>query len=440
MQIEQLFRLFLSSSGVSTDTRTLQPGALFFALSGPSFDGNRFAAEAIQKGASAAVVNASSGITGDKIVPVSDTLFALQQLAAHYRSSWTCPVVAIGGSNGKTTTKELVASVLSTKYKTFATPGNLNNHIGVPLSILKVDASLHTMVVLELGANHPGEIALLCSIARPTHGYITNIGMDHLEGFGSVEGVLAANAELYDFLAQVKGTAFLNSLHPTLIDKAKGLENQVTFPLVDDAYPIRSLETRVENKLAWGDYPPLVSQLPGAHNFENLAAALAIGLYFHVPYSDASYALATYKPQNNRSQLMELPNGSTLWLDAYNANPSSMEAAIRSAHAYAGDRPLIYFLGDMLELGSYADEAHAAICTLMKELSSGSVYLFGDTFYALKDQFRAFHFHRSIDQAPLHTVFEGVTKGSVILFKGSRGLQMERLAHLLIQHVESQSK
>lgn len=354
--IEFLYSRFLLSDGVSIDTRTIEEGNLFFAISGPSFNANQFADKALEKGASYAVVDEEEFVTDDRIILAEDALKALQDLASFHRSRFKRPVLGITGSNGKTTTKELVAAVLGEKYTVRATKGNYNNHIGVPLTLLHIHPQVE-IAIIEMGANHVGEIAQLCAIAAPTHGLITNIGHAHTEGFGGFEGVIRGKSELFDYLRKSDGFPIINLNDPVLSNMAKRFSAPAIFPETDvrlhSSAPLVTVE--VGGLL-------VETNLVGAYNFDNLAAAVAVGRIFGVRDQSISAALSQYKPGNARSQVIK-KGTLTIILDAYNANPDSMKAAIESLAKMPGRKVAI--LGDMNELKN-SEQEHAGIVELAK--------------------------------------------------------------------------
>ena len=351
-----LYDHYLAAQGqVSTDSRQPQPGTLFFALNGPSFRGADFAAGALAKGASHAVVDDEALVAQDpaRYTYAPDPLAALQALAREHRRHFQGPVLAVTGSNGKTTTKELLTVVLAQKFNVLATIGNLNNHIGVPLTLLRLRPQEHDFAVIEMGANHRGEIAAYCQWAEPTHGLITNIGKAHLEGFGGEEGVALGKGELFAYLTKNEGIAFVNTLDAKLPSLADTVPQRITYPQPADDYPATLLGASPNLQLRLATGTEVAAQLTGDYNFPNLAAAAAVGGYFGVPTAQVAAALAAYNPQNNRSQLVRTTRGNDLILDAYNANPSSMAAALRSfalRPASAG-QGRVAILGDMFELG-----------------------------------------------------------------------------------------
>lgn len=431
-----LYDKFLECSGVSTDTRRIAPDSLFVALKGASFDGNQFAEQALAAGAKYAVVDDPAVASQQpRCLLVEDGLLALQDLARHHRQTLTIPVVGLSGSNGKTTTKELIAAVLSTRFRTYATVGNLNNHIGVPLTILSIrtegDGPAYEMAVVEMGANHQREIALLCSIAQPTHGLLTNVGKAHLEGFGGIAGVRKGKGELYDYLIETGGTVFINSRDKVLMamyrERLKTTRSDDTFANVV-FYPadepagaqIELLsESPVTYRNATGE---TVTHLPGQYNFDNMLAAMAVGYQFGVTVTEANQAIADYNPTNNRSQVV-LRGSNTVLLDAYNANPSSMAAAIRQFAAMTAPRKVVV-LGDMYELGDESAAEHAALGKLIADAKFDLVLLAGkDMKYALESLPTAYYFP---DKFSLHNwVMDHPMTDTHFLIKGSRGMGLE---------------
>ncbi len=359
--IEKIYKLFKQCSGISTDTRGILQGSMFIALKGPNFNANQFAQEALDKGAKYALVDDPEYATQSDIFLVSDGLQTLQQLASHHRSQLKIPIIGITGSNGKTTTKELIFEVLKTSYRTSATIGNLNNHIGVPLSILAIKPEIEISII-EMGANHVGEIAALCRIARPTHGLITNIGRAHIEGFGGFEGVIRGKSELYQHLLQENGVVFINSADPILANMAKRFDNPLCYPGEGDFLNIVNLGSDPYLIFQGESGQKVSTQLIGDYNFNNVAAALCVGKHFEVPMDLAERAVANYLPENNRSQVIR-KGTNTVILDAYNANPSSMTAAINNLIAMDAPNKMV-ILGDMMELGDESDQSHQEIVKL----------------------------------------------------------------------------
>ncbi len=416
-------------AGLVTDSRKVKAGDIFFALKGDNFDGNKFAPDAIKKGAIKAIID-NPQYSSDYTILVDDVLLMLQDIARLHRESFEVPVLAITGTNGKTTTKELIARVLSRKYTVHYTRGNLNNHIGLPLTLLEAGPDTSFMVI-EMGANHVGEIADLCRIALPTAGLITNIGKAHLEGFGSLEGVIKAKGELYEYLAGTGGTIIYNDSNPIL----KKIVSKVDANMIPYSKPDSTLEQgRVEQgrKLMMEFYYAkrkykIESALNGVHNSENIMSALAVGLKYGVDISEIISAIETYKPENNRSQLIETKRN-TLLCDAYNANPDSMSLAIGSFLNSASDRKVI-ILGDMLELGDYSLTEHNTIVDILKGTPNIDVYLVGKIFCevaagsGIKVYKDAELLISDLKKRPI--------KDSFVLIKGSRGIGLERIYNYL---------
>lgn len=434
-----LYDHYLAAQGqVSTDSRQPQPGTLFFALNGPSFRGAEFAPGALAKGAHHAVVDDAALAAQDpaRYTYAPDPLAALQALAREHRRHFRGPVLAVTGSNGKTTTKELLTVVLMQKFKVLATIGNLNNHIGVPLTLLRLRLAEHEIAVIEMGANHRGEIAAYCRWAEPTHGLITNVGKAHLEGFGGEEGVARGKGELFDYLAEHEGVAFINTLDVKLPGLAAAVPTRLTYPRSGDAYPAALLDATPGLRLRLGaasgaESTEVAAQLTGDYNFPNLAAAAAVGGYFGVPAAQVAGALAAYNPQNNRSQLVRTAHGNDLILDAYNANPSSMAAALRSfAQRPGAASKKMVILGDMFELGDTSAAEHQALGKLLAELRLAGTVLVGPLMAAAAAAYPpARHFADKaaaaewLAQHPVHQ--------QLVLLKGSRGMGLETLLPLL---------
>jgi UDP-N-acetylmuramoyl-tripeptide--D-alanyl-D-alanine ligase len=433
ISIEQLFQIYKSSSGVCTDTRKIQPNCLFFALKGANFNGNLFAEEALQKGAKWVVIdelvlsNEFYQTHQTQVIEVADVLKALQDLANFYRRTFQIPFIAVGGSNGKTTTKELIARVLAQKYKTFATPGNLNNHIGVPLTLLQMPVDTE-MAIIEIGANHAGEIAELCQIAEPNWGIITNIGLDHLEGFGSIEGVARANGELFDFLTATQGKAFINTQEPFLAEIAQAVPEKITYPQAGDYFSVQLLPSDFFVKYQTETGEVVDTQLFGAYNFANLATALCIGKYFGVESHLTNQAVAEYAPANQRSQIIQ-KGSNTVILDAYNANPSSMQLAIQNFAQIKAEAKMV-ILGDMFELGEASDAEHQKIGELLAQFNFSKIVLFGSAMQnALPANPKAYYF---TDKFSLHNWLEDSKLENMhILIKGSRGVSLETTLHFI---------
>lgn len=428
-----LYARYLAAQGqVSTDSRQPQPGTLFFALNGPSFRGAAFAAGALAKGASHAVVDDEALAAQDpaRCTYAPDPLAALQALAREHRRHFRGAVLAVTGSNGKTTTKELLTVVLAQQYNVLATSGNLNNHIGVPLTLLRLKPQEHNFAVVEMGANHRGEIADYCQWAEPTHGLITNVGKAHLEGFGSEEGIALGKGELFDYLAQNQGMAFVNTLDARLPGLAARVPQRATYPQPGDTYPAQLLAAGPALSLRLWDNTEATVPLTGDYNFPNLAAAAAVGAFFGVPAAQVAAALAAYNPQNNRSQLVRTAHGNDLILDAYNANPSSMAAALRSLaqRPVAAGQGRVAILGDMFELGETSAAEHQALGRLLADLRLDRMLLIGPLMQAAAHP--AAHYFTDKAAAADWLTQQPLT-GQLVLLKGSRGMGLETLLPLL---------
>lgn len=432
MEISSLYQLFLSAGKVSTDSRKIEPGCLFFALRGDNFNGNQYALAALEKGASYAIVDDPGLGANDKCIVVQNVLQTLQDLARHHRRQLHIPIIAITGSNGKTTTKELIAAVLSSQYPMQYTQGNLNNHIGVPLTLLQLDPRIE-VAVIEMGANHQGEIDQLCRIAEPTHGLITNIGKAHLEGFGGIEGVKKGKSELYRYLAETNGLAFVNNDEPFLLELSEPVRKRIFYELSENPdpnhkpYEVKLLQLQPFIQVAFLDEKEQLieadSKLMGVHNFQNIKTAVTLGKYFKVPGAKIKAAIEHYNPNMNRSQWVPWGSNSIL-LDAYNANPSSMEATLRSfAENGLGNKVVI--LGDMFELGEDAPIEHDRIAQLANGLGFEKVVLVGKHFAKAAQQLGCLHFD-NVEE--LKGWFTGqIWENKVFLIKGSRGMALERV-------------
>ena len=427
MNIEALYAIFRRHPHAFTDTREVVAGGIFFALKGPSFNGNRFAAEALQKGAAYAVVDEAAAPASDaRLIRVADVLQTLQELAHHHRAQFRIPVLAITGSNGKTTTKELLTAVCRTRYETLATEGNLNNHIGVPLTLLRLQAN-HEVAIIEMGANHQGEIASYCKVAAPTHGLITNCGKAHIEGFGGEAGVRKGKGELYDYLRTHQGKAFLFSDAVYLEEMAAGISDIIRYGTGKNNEVQGLLLPSSEGFLrlaaqAGGQKAELQTQLVGDYNLPNALAALAVGHALDIPLADAAHAVAAYKPDNSRSQLITWA-GNTLVLDAYNANPSSMRAAIENFARRTGGTGILW-LGAMKEMGQDSNREHRALIDFLRQWPWESVVLVGTEYEGMTASERWFP---HVDAALTTLQKEPLLQGRQILLKGSRGSRMERL-------------
>lgn len=430
MSIKELYGIFLKYPKISTDSRRIEKDTLFFALKGENFNGNKYASTALEYGAAYSVIDEAEYKTGDRYILVDNVLSALQELARYHRQKLGLPIIAITGTNGKTTTKELVTAVLSMKFRVDYTQGNLNNHIGVPLTLLSMNSSTQIGVV-EMGANHPGEIAALCEIALPDFGLITNVGKAHLEGFGSFEGVKRTKAELYHFIQQRKGKVFLNTANDHLREMAGVVETI--------GYKTRNEGDGIEGELLQSS-PTMVfqvkfpkgwlyikSHLAGGYNLENALAAVCIGNYFGVTPLEIAQAIETYKPSNNRSQFINTAHNQVI-MDAYNANPSSMDAALENFKTF--DTPLKgVILGDMLELGEASHEEHQKIVDKLVTMNLGLVLLVGTEFSRCRVPS---DFHLFADNILLINYLNNISpKGFLFLVKGSRGMKLENVIDML---------
>ena len=431
----QLYAYFLQCSEVSTDTRQIKPETLFFALKGANFNGNQFAKNALEKGAKYAVIDEPFYKTSDQFILVEDCLKALQNLANWHRNTFSFPFLAITGTNGKTTTKELVSAVLSTHFKTKATQGNLNNHIGVPLTLLGIKKE-HQIAVIEMGANRIGDIHELVGIAEPNFGIITNIGQAHLEGFGSYEGVLRAKSELYDHLLKKGGTAFINATNPVLQNMGKRFERSqeakmVYYGIPDSFYHAELLaaDPYISYKNEAGEV--INTQLLGTYNFDNILSALCVAKYFGVEMHLAHQAIANYSPSNNRSQVIK-GELNTLILDAYNANPSSMKAALENFSKMPAPNKTV-ILGDMFELGKFSLEKHREIAQIALDMDFKNVFFCGKDFFKIRGEVKTnkntYFFETKEDlknQLQAHKL-----SNAYLLIKGSRGMGLESLVEFV---------
>ena len=419
--MSKLLDIFLNSKGVNTDTRTLQQDQIFFALKGDQFDGNKYAISAIQKGASFAVIDQPALLDNkeykDRLILQADVLKALQNLASDYREKFSIPVLGITGSNGKTTTKELCAAVLSNKYIVHYTKGNLNNHIGVPLTLLSAPKEC-TFIIVEMGANHLLEIDELCNIAKPNYGLITNIGKAHLEGFGGTEGVKLAKSELYRYLDLANGKAFidvddkiLNDLIPVTLERIK--------------YSTKPYELKDENAILGFEINGLEysTHLIGDYNIKNIACAVAVGQHFGVSFEHAISSICNYKPMSNRSQLIQ-KSGVSIILDAYNSNPTSLSNSIAS-FLKKGSAGKVLILGDMLELGSEAEGEHKKILDMISSHNLRDVILIGEIFSKVAED-TSFHCFQTVEDAKKYFDINKYS-GCEILLKGSRGIAVEKI-------------
>ncbi|SMO60458.1 UDP-N-acetylmuramoyl-tripeptide--D-alanyl-D-alanine ligase [Solitalea koreensis] len=431
MTIPKLYELYKKHPLISTDTRKITAGCIFFALKGDNFNANEFANQAIQQGASYAIIDDKQYKVDDHYILVEDVLQTLQDLAHYHRSQLNIPFIGITGSNGKTTSKELLNSVLSQKFKTYATLGNLNNHIGVPLTILSIDPSIE-LAIIEMGANHQGEIASLSAIANPNYGIITNVGRAHLEGFGGEEGVKKGKKELFDHLKKNEGIAFINRDSANLVEMGSELKNIVFYGKNNDNYVSGRTLPGEEVTLEWkdstsNDWQKVQSNLVGDYNFENILAAICIGHYFELTEKEIKTGIESYIPTNNRSQVKHTEKN-VLICDYYNANPSSMQAAIGNfAKTEGSDKMLI--LADMFELGVYSKEEHRKIIDQLLVNGFKNVYLIGKDFYAVKKN-ESFNYFETTNEA-LDAIKSHPPINQLILVKGSRGMKLETLIDYL---------
>lgn len=425
--IERLYEEYKNAIGISTDTRKINTGDLFFALKGENFDANEFTSAAIEKGASCVIIdNPKYEVTG-KTLLVNDVLSALQDLARHHRKMLKIPVIGLTGSNGKTTTKELIKVVLQKKYQTFATFGNLNNHIGVPVSLLSVGNDTE-VAVIEMGANHVGEIAFLCEIAMPTHGLITNIGKAHIGEFGGFENIIRAKSELYHYLIKSGGKIFVNSRQEILKNMSKRMTAPIFYPEKGDYYHCHLQEASPWVVLQTEDEEVVKTQIPGQYNFDNIASALCIGKFFGVPAGNANQAVAEYLPSNNRSQIVNR-NNSVLILDAYNANPSSMEAALLNLKDMKSRKKAV-ILGDMMELGEDTEKEHRNIGGLLNKMGFDEVFLCGKYMRFAAEECSGSKY--AVDREALVKVLQSMKfDDHTILIKGSRSMALEKV----VEHI-----
>lgn len=431
MDIEKLYGHFLNSTGVSTDTRIIGKGNIFFALKGPNFNANTFSPKALELGASVAVVDEEAYyIAGDtRYFLVKDGLEALQSLASYHRGQLNIPVFGLTGSNGKTTTKELLHAVLSRKFNTLATEGNLNNHIGVPLTLLSITPDIE-LAIVEMGANKQGDIHELCDIAKPTHGLITNIGKAHLEGMGGFEGVLKTKTELFQHLLQHKGQVFINTRQPVFANMIRRFADPVLFPQKGDFCEVELVRADPFVKFKVGGITEtFTSHLIGSYNFDNIAAALTVGKYFGVDLQAAVEAVADYTPSNMRSQLVE-KRSNLIVLDAYNANPSSMEEALKAFAKMGGKKHKMVILGDMLELGEHTEGEHQKLGELLAVMPLDKVCLTGSLIQAaLAKVPKALYFPDPFSFR--NWLMDSNLEDYLILIKGSRGMKLEGLVDFI---------
>ncbi len=426
MEIKDLYKIFLECKSVCTDTRQISEGGLFFALKGANFNGNEFAGKAIEMGAAYSIIDEDSYKVNEKYILVNEVLSTLQALSNYHRKQFDIPFIAITGSNGKTTTKELVSAVLAATYKTQATKGNLNNHIGIPLTLLSIPKGTE-MAVIEMGANHQNEIESYCKYVEPTHALITNIGKAHLEGFGGYEGVKKGKGELYEYIRNNNGVAFVNSTDTVLMEISK-FKKPILYPAKTNFYHCELLESTPFVKYKSEDGEPIKTKLTGKYNFDNIAAALCIGKYFKVPAKAANKAIAAYTPDNNRSQFVKKGNNEIL-LDAYNANPSSMKAAVENFDRLEMKNKII-LLGDMFELGEESVIEHTALGKLLSSCEFQKIILCGKNMKYASEQLSAVDYFETKPELIEYLVNNKISNSSVLI-KGSRGMGLESVLEFI---------
>lgn len=427
MSIIDLYDLFIHNPQITTDSRNCPKGSIFFALKGDKFDGNQYAGKALASGCVYAVIDNPDYYIGERTILVDNVLKTLQQLAHHHRKVLGLPIIGITGTNGKTTTKELLAAVLSTKFNLLYTEGNFNNHIGVPLTLLRLTHD-HEMAVIEMGASHPGDIKELVDIVHPNYGIITNVGRAHLEGFGSFEGVIRTKRELYDYIRRSKGKIFIKKENEYLQSIAKGIE-QITYGNGDDAFASGQVVScdpfLVFNWKQQGKLHTVETHIIGSYNLDNVLAAVAVGRFFKIPAERISRAIAAYEPTNNRSQFKKTDNNELI-IDAYNANPSSMKVALDNFITMPV-QPKAIILGDMRELGPTSDELHAEVVAQIKKGQFDKVFLCGEHFSKVGKEFSPF----ATTEAMVEELRKQPLKGYHILIKGSHSMGLEKLADIL---------
>lgn len=427
MSIIDLYDLFIHNPQITTDSRNCPKGSIFFALKGDKFDGNQYAGKALASGCVYAVIDNPDYYIGERTILVDNVLKTLQQLAHHHRKVLGLPIIGITGTNGKTTTKELLAAVLSTKFNLLYTEGNFNNHIGVPLTLLRLTHD-HEMAVIEMGASHPGDIKELVDIVHPNYGIITNVGRAHLEGFGSFEGVIRTKGELYDYIHRSKGKIFIKKENEYLQSIAKGIE-QITYGNGDDAFASGQVVScdpfLVFNWKQQGKLHTVETHMIGSYNLDNVLATVAVGRFFKIPAERISRAIAAYEPTNNRSQFKKTDNNELI-IDAYNANPSSMKVALDNFITMPV-QPKAIILGDMRELGPTSNELHAEVVEQIKKGQFDKVFLCGEHFSKVGKEFSPF----ATTEAMTEELRRQPLKGYHILIKGSHSMGLEKLVDIL---------
>jgi len=422
MKIEDIYKIYKQFPSIETDSRKLKKDDIFFALKGPNFNGNNFAKQALELGAAYIVADEPLSFQSERIIQVGNVLQTLQQLAKYHREQFEIPFIAITGSNGKTTTKELLHEVLSTTFITYTTKGNLNNHIGIPLTILKIKPDAE-IAVIEMGANHLHEISGYCEYAKPTHGLITNIGKAHLEGFGGEENVKKGKGELFQYLQDHEGTVFVNVDDPAVFDLSKSINKSIFYGsksenvkgTIEKNDPF--IEVKIEDEIPFA----IQTNLVGAYNLPNVLAAVCVGKYFKIESKKIKSAIENYQPSNSRSQLIQ-KDTNTIILDAYNANPGSMKAAIENFAKMKGDKKIL-LLGSMMELGTESEKEHADIVSLIDQNKWDAVVLVGKNFKEIKNNY--INFENSLQARDW--LKKQNMENAQILIKGSRSMQMEKV-------------
>ena len=425
MDISSIYQIFLNSNKVCTDSRKIKDNDLFFSLKGPNFNGNKFAEIALENGANYAIVDQKEYAVNDNYILVNDCLDTLQKLANYHRKKSKAKIIGLTGSNGKTTSKELILSVLKSGFKTIATIGNLNNHIGVPLTLLSIEPETE-IAIIEMGANHLKEIELLCNIADPDYGYITNFGKAHLEGFINLEGVIKGKSELYTYLMKESRLIFINSNDNKQLEITKEYSNKFTFGKTNSNvnYSVNTVNPQISISV---EDVTIKSNLFGEYNAENLAAAICIGKYFDLSNARIKEGIENYIPNNNRSQIIEKGSNKII-LDAYNANPTSMQLVLSNFNNIS-EKNKIVFIGDMYELGENSHEMHQDIVNTIEEMNFNQTYLLGDLFNKTKfsSKIKAF---ATLEDLHNNVNFSEISN-STILIKGSRGMQLEKILDFL---------
>ena len=426
MEINSIYQLFLKCRGVSTDSRKVESDNLYISLKGPNFNGNSFAKKALDKGAAYAIVDEKEYAINDRYILVDDCLDTLQELATHHRRISKAKILALTGSNGKTTSKELIYSVLKSKLNTIATTGNLNNHIGVPLTLLSIQAETQIAIV-EMGANHLREIEMLCNIAEPDYGYITNFGKAHLEGFINLQGVIKGKSELYTYLMGKSGLIFINNKDPKQIEITNNYSNKFTFGETESNanYSVKTVNPKISMSI---EDVTINTNLFGEYNVENIASAICIGKYFGLSNIEIKKGVESYIPNNNRSQILEKGSNKII-LDAYNANPTSMKLTLANFNEM-DEKNKIVFVGDMYELGENSHEMHQDIVETIEKMNFDQSYLLGDLFSKTKfsSKIKAFFTLEDLNNSMKLKEISNAT----ILIKGSRGMQLEKILDFLI--------